>query len=183
MLSQCALLWLQLQKLPRPYHSFNYLRAHGQALWGSFLEKDEAIQFCMHYSKLNAFTCLDLYPLPHVDEWLDKLGQLISLPSWILPNVSSTLHAGLVEFTLFAVIKKHCALSVCSLTLFPMVGVVVLKPGLRLFFPQMRTFPTALPWLYWSSHAHAFECCHVPDAPCQSSLLSSLPREGTLMVH
>ena len=38
------------------------------------LKKDKSIRLCVDYRKLNAATPMDAYPIPRVDELLDKLG-------------------------------------------------------------------------------------------------------------
>ena len=37
-------------------------------------KKDGSLRFCMNYRKVNALTSPDAYPMPRVDEMLDKLG-------------------------------------------------------------------------------------------------------------
>ena len=38
-------------------------------------KKDGSVRFCVDYRKLNAVTVKDTYPLPRIDEMLDKLGK------------------------------------------------------------------------------------------------------------
>ena len=39
--------------------------------WG---ESGESIRFCVDYRKVNEASCFDTYPMPRVDELLDRLG-------------------------------------------------------------------------------------------------------------
>ena len=47
--------------------------------WGSPMviikKKDDAIQLCVEYRRLNAETEMDAYPIPRVDDILGQLGQ------------------------------------------------------------------------------------------------------------
>ena len=38
-------------------------------------KRDETHRFCVDYRKLNAVTKADTFPLPHIDDLLDQLGQ------------------------------------------------------------------------------------------------------------
>jgi hypothetical protein len=39
-------------------------------------KKDGTIRFCVDYRKLNSVTKKDVYPLPRIDDILDKLGKM-----------------------------------------------------------------------------------------------------------
>lgn len=39
------------------------------------LRKDGTLRFCVDFSKLNAISAFDLYPMPRVDELVERLGK------------------------------------------------------------------------------------------------------------
>ena len=58
---------------------------HSSSQWAVpivLVPKDKAIRICVDYRHLNTVSQPDAYPMPRIDDLLDRVGQSTFIPSW-----------------------------------------------------------------------------------------------------